>query len=138
MQAQQVQIAMVVDEHGGTAGLVTMEDLLEEIVGEIRSEHEVPDLVLRPEPDGSTLVPGWVPTRKVNRALEVDLPIGRDSATLAGVCLSLALAIPPIGTRLQAPDGTLLEIVDSSGRRVRMVRVHTRKPEPAPEGEPPG
>jgi putative hemolysin len=124
MQARRVQIAIVVDEHGGTSGIVTIEDLVEELIGEVVGEHDVPDQLVRRETEGTALVAGWVPLRKVNRALDTALPISRESTTMAGLCLALALAVPSIGTRLQAPDGTVLEVVDASSRRVRMVRVH--------------
>ena len=125
MQARRIQIAIVVDEHGGTAGMVTIEDLIEELVGDIVGEHDAPaDEIVRRESDDTSLVAGWVPVRKVNRVLDTALPIGRHSMTMAGLCMTLALAIPSVGTKLRAPDGTVLEIVDSSPRRVRMVRVH--------------
>ncbi|MDB4962814.1 MAG: ytfL [Myxococcales bacterium] len=124
MQARQIQIAIVVDEHGGTAGIVTVEDLVEELVGDIVGEHDVPDQLVRRESEDTALVAGWVPIRKVNRALATTLPISREHTTIAGLCMALALAIPSIGDRLKAPDGTVIEVVDASPRRVRMVRVH--------------
>ena len=138
MQAHRVQLAIVSDEHGGVAGLVTIEDLIEELVGDILDEHDVPDEVVRMEPAGTALVPGWAPLRKINRALQLDLPIGRDSTTIAGLCLALALAVPQAGARLTAIDGTVLEVVDASPRRVRSVRVHRRTGDPAtpPKADP--
>lgn len=120
MQVKRVQIAIVVDDHGATAGLVTIEDLVEELVGDIFGEHDFPEEAVRVEPDGSAVVSGWVATRKVNRTLHIDLPIGRETMTVAGVCIALALAIPAIGSKLRVPDGTTLEIID----RIRSIRVH--------------
>jgi putative hemolysin len=124
MQLKKTQIAIVIDEHGGTAGLVTMEDLVEELVGDILGENEDPEESVQLEPDGAALVPGWLPTRKVNRVLGMALPIARESTTIAGLCMALALMVPQIGTKLTTPDGTKIEIVDASARRVRMVRIH--------------
>ncbi|MCA9679518.1 MAG: HlyC/CorC family transporter [Kofleriaceae bacterium] len=129
MQARRIQMAIVVDEHGAVTGLVTIEDLVEELVGDIIGEHDRPEDVVQCEPTGTALVPGWAPIRKVNRALDTRLPTGRDSRTIAGLCMSIALAIPAAGARLRAPDGTVLEVVDASARRVRLVRVHPPGPE---------
>jgi putative hemolysin len=125
MQHKKTQIAIVIDEHGGTAGLVTMEDVVEELVGDILGENDEPEESVRIEADGGALVPGWLPTRKVNRVLGMALPIARESTTIAGLCMAIALVVPPIGTKLTTPDGTKIEIVDASARRVRMVRIHT-------------
>ncbi len=130
MQARRTQIAIVVDEHGGTAGLVTIEDLVEELVGDIFGENDLPEEAMQVEADGSALIPGWLPTRKVNRRLDLALPIARESTTIAGLCMALALTVPPIGSKLKTPDGTMLEVVEASSRRVRMVRLYPRDPHP--------
>jgi len=133
MQRRRVQMALVTDEGGGLAGLVTIEDLIEELVGDIFSEDDVPVTLVTREPGGTALVQGWAPVRKVNRELGVDLPVGRDRTTIAGLCMSLAQAIPQAGERLETEDGTVLEVVEASPRRVRKVRIHAVDHEP---GEP--
>jgi putative hemolysin len=123
MQKRRVQMAVVTDEHG-LAGLITIEDLIEELVGDIFSEDDQPvSLVIR-EPGGTALAHGWAPVRKVNRELHIDLPVGADRTTIAGLCMTLAQAIPQAGERLKTEDGTVLEIVEASPRRVRKVRIH--------------
>ena len=114
---------MVVDEHGGMAGLLTLEDLLEELVGEILSEAEDPQELFQREPSGSVVVRGDVPVREVNRALGLDLPEGGDYTSVAGLCVALAGAVPERGTRLRSPEGTELEVLEASPRVVRRIRI---------------
>jgi putative hemolysin len=124
MQRRRAQMAVVLDDGGGLAGLVTIEDLVEELVGDIFSEDDVPVSFLTREPAGTVVVQGWAPVRKVNRELQLDLPVGKDRTTIAGLCMSLAQAIPQAGERLTTEDGTVLEVVEASPRRVRRVRIH--------------
>ncbi len=135
MQRRRTQIAVVVDEHGGVAGLVTLEDLVEELVGEIVGEQEHPESLFQLEASGATLVRGDAPIREVNRALELDLPEGEGYTTLAGLCIALAGSVPQRGSRVRAPDGTELEVVEASPRAIRLLRVRPFTP-PAP-GAPP-
>jgi len=93
----------------------------------VHDEDEAPEISIQPEPEGTSLVPGWIPIRKINRALGTALPITREASTIAGLCMTLALSIPPAGAKLDAPDGTKLEVVDSTPRRVRMVRIHPQR-----------
>jgi len=123
MQRRRTQIAVVVDEHGGVAGLLTLEDLVEELVGEIVGEQEQPESLFQGEPGGTALVRGDAPIREVNRALDLDLPEGEGYTTIAGVCIALAGSVPDRGTRLRAPDGTQIEVLDASPRLVRLVRL---------------
>ncbi|HYO72843.1 MAG TPA: hemolysin family protein [Archangium sp.] len=133
MQVRRTPMALVVDERGGLAGLVTLEDLLEELVGEIFSESDVPPDSLHPEPDGTILADATLSVREVNRALELKLPEGEAFSTLGGLCMVMAGVIPAPGTRLTTDDGTELEVVDASARRVKQVRIHppARPPEEA-------
>lgn len=129
MRRRHVLIAMVVDERGGVEGIVTMEDLVEELVGEIFSEHvkHVPELFRR-EADGTVLVDGAAPVRDVNRALDLNLPEDEAWNSVAGLCLATVGHIPTPGERIALDSGLLLEVVDATPRRVRRVRVH-----PAPQ-----
>jgi magnesium and cobalt exporter, CNNM family len=122
LQRRRTQIAVVVDEHGGVAGLLTLEDLVEELVGDILGEREEPVPLYQVEPDGSALVRGDAPIREVNRALDLDLPEG-DYTTVAGLCIALSGAVPERGARLATQDGTAIEVVEATPRVVRLVRL---------------
>ena len=101
------------------------------------SEDDVPEQYFVREPQGTILVQGWAAVRKVNRDLHLDLPVGKDRTTIAGLCMSLAQAIPQAGEKLTTEDGTVLEIVEASPRRVRKVRIHPvlHRPGEAPAEE---
>lgn len=122
MQRTRDQLAIVVDEDGVVSGLVTIEDIVEELVGEIFAEHETPLERIRRERDGTVLVRGRVPVHELNRELGLDLPERLEFSTIGGLATWLAGSIPPKGTRLDV-DGTVLEIVDATDRRVLSVRL---------------
>ncbi len=88
--------ALVVDEYGELQGLITLEDILEEIVGSIHDEHDVQVQGVRPQPDGSVNVDGWVPIRDVNRATGWSLP-DEEAVTIAGLVIHEAQTIPEPG-----------------------------------------
>jgi putative hemolysin len=124
MQLNHVNLAIMVDERGGMAGIITMEDLLEELVGDIFSEDDRGGPApVRLRPDGSAWILGTTPIREVNRALDVSLPEGELWATIAGYCIALAGHIPAPGERVVAEDGTILEILESTPRRIRTIRL---------------
>ena len=88
--------ALVVDEYGSLMGLVTLEDIIEEIVGDITDEHDVEVKGLRPQPDGSFNVDGTLAVRDLNRALDWDLP-EEEAITIAGLVIHEAQTIPEVG-----------------------------------------
>ena len=88
--------AIVVDEYGEVQGLVTLEDIIEEIVGDIKDEHDAVASGVRPKPDGSYLVDGAVPIRDLNRAFDWTLP-DDEANTIAGLVIHEARMIPEVG-----------------------------------------
>jgi Mg2+/Co2+ transporter CorB len=95
---QRQHLALVVDEYGSLEGLVTLEDVIEEIVGQIADEKDVDVVGIEPQPDGSVLVGGWVTVRDLNRHLDWDLP-DEEAATVAGLVIHEAQRIPAVGQR---------------------------------------
>lgn len=123
MQARHNPFAVVIDERGALLGIITLEDLLEEMVGDILSEHAPPSpRLITTEPDGSAVVAGATPVRDANRLLGLELPESDEFNTLAGLCLFLAGRIPTRGERFDTA-GVSLEVLDASARRIRSVRV---------------
>ncbi|HEY4660284.1 MAG TPA: hemolysin family protein [Terriglobales bacterium] len=119
MQKKKSRMAIVIDEYGGVAGLVTIEDLVEEIVGEITDEHE-PAQVIR-ESETSYLVPGNMDVDRLEELLGVR-PDTRGAATVAGLVSELAGRIPKKGEVVEE-DGLRLEVLQATDRRVERVRV---------------
>jgi putative hemolysin len=121
MQKNRVQLAVVVDEYGGAVGIVTVEDIVEEVVGEIRDEHDrTPDTIER-LPDGSYRVAGRAGIDEVNEALEWDLPKG-DFETVAGLVLATLHRIPLVGEVFRVGRYTVT-VLEADKRRVLTARV---------------
>jgi CBS domain containing-hemolysin-like protein len=119
MQKQNIKMAIVVDEYGGSAGLVTIEDLVEEIVGEIRDEHEKADVVR--ENENSYIVPGSMDVDRLDELFGMR-PEGKEAATVAGLVSELAGRIPLPGEVIE-DDGLRYEVLESTERRVQRVRI---------------
>ena len=131
MQRRQLQMAIVVDEYGGTAGLVTVEDLLEEIVGEIRDEYDVESETVTDEGDGVFVFSGKVSVDEVRERLGVE--IEREGfETVGGFLLSHLGRMPYVGEVVEI-DELVFEVVEVERRRVSKLRVRKR-PEAAAEG----
>ena len=119
MQKNNIRMAIVVDEYGGVAGLVTIEDLVEEIVGEIRDEHEKAEVIR--ENDNSYIVPGNMDVDRLDELFGMR-PEGKESATVAGLVSELAGRIPQKGEVIEE-DGLRFEVLESTERRVERVRI---------------
>jgi Mg2+/Co2+ transporter CorB len=135
---RKAQLALVVDEYGGVKGLVTLEDILEEIVGQISDEHDTPDVGVRVQPDGSVLVEGSVAVRDLNRQMDWDLP-GEEASTVAGVVIHEAQTIPEAGQTFNF-HGYRFEILRKSRNRITSLRVkplalRTQSARPGSEGD---
>jgi putative hemolysin len=124
MQKKNVRMAIVVDEYGGVAGLVTIEDLVEEIVGEIREEHEKPEVVR--ENEQSYIVSGNMDVDRLDE-LFGQRPEGKESATVAGLVSEMAGRIPQKGDVIEE-DGLRFEVLESTKRRVEKVRISVVQP----------
>jgi putative hemolysin len=126
MQAEQFHIAMVIDEYGGTAGLVTLEDLIEELVGEIVDEYDVAGPQIETLGDGAYRVGAQMSTDDVNELLGARLPEG-DWDTIGGVVLALLGHIPAEGESVVA-DGYLFVAERVQNRRIRRIRIERVAP----------
>jgi hemolysin (HlyC) family protein len=127
MRQSRTHIAMVVDEFGGIDGLVTIEDLIEEIVGEIEDEHDVPETpTLIERPDGSLIADARIPIEALEEQHGTRLrPAGDEEAvdTLGGLVFTLAGRVPKRGEVIAHPDGIEFEVLDADPRRVKRLRV---------------
>jgi CBS domain containing-hemolysin-like protein len=137
MQQKKSLLALVVDEYGGFSGIVTLEDILEEIVGEIRDEHDTEGPTPQFGPDGTALVRAEIRLGDLNEALGAQLPDGGDFETLGGMLNAAAGAIPQMGDRFYI-GGLELTVTQRDDRRVRQVRITRPKTvPPAVSSDPP-
>lgn len=123
MQREKFHFGFVVDEHGGVEGIITLEDLLEEIVGDISDEHdeEVNEQISR-QPDGSCLLDGGLAVRDLNRRLEMHLPISEGYTTIAGFLMAEAGQVLSEGETVPF-NGHVFKIEKVVKRRIKQVRM---------------
>jgi putative hemolysin len=133
MQQEGAHMAIVVDEYGNTAGLVTMEDLVEVILGEIRDEHE-PDSDVTIEPDGSQLVAGTFDVNRLKEMLDFVPSEQIESTTVGGLVTEWLGRVPAVGEVVER-DGVHIEVLASDELRVEKVRVRKVPPTDAPKEE---
>ncbi len=125
---RKTHFALVVDEYGEVEGLVTLEDILEEIVGDISDEHDTPLPGVRPQPDGSVNVDGSVPIRDLNRAMDWNLP-DTEATTIAGLVIHEARSIPDVGQSFTF-HGFRFSVMRKQRNRITALRIMplVRKP----------
>jgi CBS domain containing-hemolysin-like protein len=131
MQATRIHLSLVIDEYGGTEGLVSIEDIVEEIVGEIEDEHDEQALptVIR-QRDGSFLADARTSIEEVVATLGTEFDIGdaaEDVDTLGGYLVTKIGRVPVRGELVPGPDDFEIEVVDADPRRVKRVRIYRRK-----------
>jgi len=129
MQAARTHMAIIVDEYGGTAGLVTIEDILEEIVGEITDEYDVERPPVEHLGDGSIRVTARLPVEDLGELFDVE--VDGDEVETVGGLLAQALGRVPIPGANAAVDGLLLTAEGTTGRRNRIDTILVRPVQPA-------
>ncbi len=145
MQATRIHLALVIDEYGGTDGLVSLEDIVEQIVGEIEDEHDAEAMHVLAQSDGSFLADARASldeaAQKIGPAFAANEETG-EVDTLGGLLVTLAGRVPVRGEILKGPEDFEIEVLDADPRRVKRLRIYRRPPEPRrevrrkrPEGE---
>jgi CBS domain containing-hemolysin-like protein len=119
-------MAVVVDEYGGAVGVITIEDILEDVVGEIDDEFDRAPLPIRQEGPGVYRVRGRTEVSAVNRALKIDLPEGDDYETVAGLLLDKLKRIPAVGEQIKL-GAVVLTVTGATERSVDEVRLRLGK-----------
>jgi putative hemolysin len=131
MQHDGAHMAVVIDEYGNTAGLATMEDMVEEILGEIHDEHE-PERDFHKQPDGSFVVAGSLDLDRLHDLLEFRPPEDTESTTVGGLITEWLGHVPSVGEVIER-DGIRLEVLDGDELKVEQVRVSKVAPETVSE-----
>ena len=135
MQADHMHLAIVVDEYGGSDGLVSIEDLVEEIVGDISDEHDTDDeKLIKRRGENTYVADARVRISEVDKLLGVDLLSDEEEGeadTLGGLIFEMAGRLPARGEIIKHPSGLEFEILQSDPRRVKRIRIHVRRPLPS-------
>jgi len=130
MQKTQIHMAIVVDEYGGTDGLLTIEDMVEQIFGDIEDEHDIAEgVLLRERADGNLHVDARLPIDELEDLLGVDFlsdDHDEDVDTVGGLVFKLAGHIPQKGELVEHENGTRFEIIDGDTRHIKYILVHRK------------
>jgi CBS domain containing-hemolysin-like protein len=132
LQQRKTHLAIVVDEFGGTEGLITMEDIIEEIVGEILDEYDEVSKIAEKSTDGSMIVDATLSIGDFNKQFSASIPEALDYETLAGFLHKMSGKLPDVNEEVKIPDFTFT-ILSKSARRIRQVKV-TPAAKPKTEG----
>jgi CBS domain containing-hemolysin-like protein len=136
MQASHMQLALVIDEYGGTDGLVSLEDVVEMVVGDIEDEHDDDASMITPEREGVFLLDARADLDDVAAAIGGDLAHGEeaeDADTIGGLVVGLLGRVPVRGELVGLPGGFEAEILDADPRRIKKLRVYRRPEDMKPE-----
>ncbi|MBX2806808.1 MAG: hemolysin family protein [Hyphomicrobiales bacterium] len=128
MRNRHIHLALIIDEHGGTDGLVSIEDLLEEVVGDIEDEHDADDEPLLLKADaGALIADARVEIEDIEEkiGLSLDLESYDEVDTLGGLVFTMLGRVPKVGEVLRHPAGVNLEVLDADRRRVKRLRIET-------------
>ena len=140
MQASRTHMALVIDEYGGTDGLVTIEDIVEMIVGDIEDEHDEDEApLIEAEPDGTFLADGRAALEDVSAAVGLDIAVGDDAEeidTIGGLATSICGHLPTRGEIVTGHPDFDFEILDADPRRVKRLRLRPLAPAKAAAAEP--
>jgi putative hemolysin len=132
MQKKRIHMALVVDEYGGVSGLVTIEDLLEEIVGEIRDEYDIESPVIQLS-DGTMLIDASISLKDLKEDYHIQLPESPEYETLGGFLMTALQKIPQSGDTVETEEKRI-RIVEMVGQRISKVKLE-RLPEPPVENK---
>ncbi len=128
LQARKVHLAIVVDEYGGAAGLITIEDVIEEIVGEIQDEYDVDEQPIRELGPGDIEVDARVPIDDINDLTGLRL-VSEESDRIGGIVFERLGRVPKVGDVVQIADGATIAVLSMDGLRLRKLRLHYRPPQ---------
>jgi CBS domain containing-hemolysin-like protein len=134
MQATRIHLALVIDEYGGTDGLVSIEDIVEEIVGKIEDEHDAEAVHIAAQADGSFLADARASLDEASEKISPAFATGEDTGevdTLGGLLVTMVGRVPVRGEILKGPAGFEIEVLDADPRRVKRLRIYRRPAETA-------
>jgi CBS domain containing-hemolysin-like protein len=140
MQTTRIHMALVVDEYGGTDGLVTIEDLVEQIVGDIEDEHDEEEAAhITTDPKLGLVASARTPVKELEARLEIKLLKPEEEAdidTLGGLVFAIVGRVPARGELVRHASGVEFEVLDADPRRVKKLKIHRPRPHPSTAGVP--